>query len=234
MAGSKFRTTNWGLIDRVRSGQDGADEAMERLIEIYRQPVYTWFRRQGYPDPRAEDLTQSFFAEVVIGRRLFESANRERARLRTLMKQALRNFKIDQLRRIAMDPAGAGARPGLQGVSETIDDAADPEFDRILASAMLDEALRRCEQACLESGRFAQWNAFELRVLRPARLGSQPPSYAVIADRAGLSTGGNAFKAINAVKARCRFLFYQVIAENVSDRTQCDEEANYLFSLLRT
>jgi len=61
----------------------------------------------------AEELTQSFFAEVVLKRELFERAEAERGRLRSLILRSLSNFLADQIRR-----RGVGERVCLEGAAD--------------------------------------------------------------------------------------------------------------------
>ena len=65
-----FFTTHWSLIEGVKKHQDRDQVLIGLLIERYWKPVYCYLRRKGYQNEQAKDLTQSFFHEVVLNRRL--------------------------------------------------------------------------------------------------------------------------------------------------------------------
>lgn len=92
---ASFQSTIWSLV----LGAAGRDRAsLEHLLRAYWSPVYAFIRRQGYSGHDASDLTQEFLTQVVLGRDLAARANPEKGRFRSFMKQALRNFLIDQHR----------------------------------------------------------------------------------------------------------------------------------------
>ncbi len=70
--GTPFRTTCWSAVARARSGDDAARKAaLGELIEAYWPPVYAYLRARGMKREAAAELTQAFFADVVLARGLF-------------------------------------------------------------------------------------------------------------------------------------------------------------------
>ncbi len=103
---ASFQSTLWALV----LGARGDRHALEQLLRSYWSPVYAFIRRQGYSGHDASDLTQEFLSQVVLGRDLVGRATPERGRFRAFLKQALRNFLIDQHR---LGKVSKGSRKGV-------------------------------------------------------------------------------------------------------------------------
>ncbi len=236
---ARFETTQWRLVDELR-GPDPAcrARALEALVGRYWPPVYATLRRMGRRPDEAAEITQGFFADVVLGRGLFEQARGERGRLRTLLLTSLTRYQIDRQRRAAA--RGAGRVFSLEGAElareERIVAAADglaPEvaFERRWALAHLEEALRRCESHFLSHGRAGHWALFEARVLRPSISATTPPPLAQLAVEHGFRTGADAAAAVQVVKKRLMAVLREVIAEAVADPAEQEEELGLVLGL---
>ena len=84
--------TSVSLLDRLRLQPDEA--AWRRLVDLYTPLIRGWLRRQGLPDPDADDVVQEVLAVVV--RRLPEFRHSERTGafrcwLRTITDNCLRD-----------------------------------------------------------------------------------------------------------------------------------------------
>lgn len=110
---AEFQTTHWSLVYGAR----GDRAHLEQLLRQYWSPVYAFIRRQGYGGHDASDLTQDFLAQVVIGRDLVGKADASRGRFRSFLKQALRNFLIDQHRSGRHHRGGGGTAGGGGGAA---------------------------------------------------------------------------------------------------------------------
>lgn len=209
----EFVTTRWTLIDRVRSGdlQDRTD-ALDTLVRIYRIPLTRHLQRSGHQTDAAEDLVQSFTADVIIGRRLLEKADPARGRLRSLLLTSLRRYAVDTFRRRPVE-----LRPGppvsLDGNAEEAPDGGEDLglFDRDWAGSVLDEALRRTEAHYLRSGRAAQWALFDRWIVRPSLSNTSPPSLTSLAVEVGVTV--NAAAAIQTARESVRRAFRELLAE---------------------
>lgn len=63
-----FTTTQWSMVLRAGDSQDpGCREALEILCQKYWPSVYRYIRHRGYDKGTTEDLTQSFFAQLLEG-----------------------------------------------------------------------------------------------------------------------------------------------------------------------
>ena len=65
-ASDLFETTRWNqVVDAQGSDQPRAREALAALCQSYWYPIYAYIRRRGHGPDDTEDLTQSFFAELL-------------------------------------------------------------------------------------------------------------------------------------------------------------------------
>jgi RNA polymerase sigma-70 factor (ECF subfamily) len=94
----------------ARARQSGADAkgAIEELCRGYWFPIYAFLRRRGYSQHDAEDWTQGFFHKLLDDG-LFQAANADRGRLRTLLLAGLERFMADRLRHEHAQKRGGGA-----------------------------------------------------------------------------------------------------------------------------
>ena len=61
-----FETTHWSQVLVAQgSNQPCAREALAALCKSYWYPIYAYIRRRGHDPHDTEDLTQSFFAELL-------------------------------------------------------------------------------------------------------------------------------------------------------------------------
>jgi hypothetical protein len=232
-----FQTTRWTLIDALQDKGTARDDALDALVSCYWPPVYARLRRKGCDADESAEITQAFFADVVLGRRLFERANQEVGRLRTLMLTALDRYLVDCHRRrcaradgfaISMDKFRR-EEAALSG-----DSTADPDeaFERRWATAMLDAALQRCEAHYRGSGRAGHWEAFERHVLRPAIAQTSPAMYRTLASELGFNTPADAAAAVQVVKRRALSMLREVVAETTRTSEDAEDEFSHIKDLL--
>lgn len=229
-----FGATNWSLVSSLRAQDESHRRAaLDELISRYWPPVYAYIRRAGADRDAAAELTQGFFTDVALGRRLFERADPAVGWLRVLVLHALKNYLIDEHRR-ANAAAFAWSLSTADVASEesrvcshdgrAYDDSPDTAFHRRWAVAQLEEALRRCERRFVENGRERHWRAFEMRELRPATSGSEPLPMTRVAAELGFATPADAAAAVQTVRKRVLATLQDVVAESVTSRRECEEE----------
>lgn len=63
MGGSReaFLTTQWSLIEDIKTGQDRDRTLINFLLKQYWKPVYCYLRRKGYDNEKAKDLSKTSF-----------------------------------------------------------------------------------------------------------------------------------------------------------------------------
>ncbi len=88
-----FLTTHWSVIDEIAADSDTRNQALiNELLKKYWKPVYCFLRHKGYENEQAKDLTQGFFQEVVLTRKLIQHADKAKGRFRTLILSALEQY----------------------------------------------------------------------------------------------------------------------------------------------
>jgi hypothetical protein len=174
---ASFRISHWTQIVRARTlDPERKQEALGAVLAEYWRPVYYDLRRKGLGHDRAEDLTQEFFEEVVLGRDLVPRADRAKGRFRNLPLVALERYvrsvgraegAWNRLVQVRIDD-GDGAldsgdtlvathRYDGQGrrVSKTVDNAADWDCTYHYT---YDTSWRRIADSTLKRNRGRKWH----------------------------------------------------------------------------
>lgn len=108
-SGRVFATTSWSLVVQAATPESPeASFALADLCEAYWYPLYSFVRRKGYQREEAEDLTQSFFSELLEKKQL-SVADQQRGRFRTFLLAALDHFINKQWRAKNALKRGGGA-----------------------------------------------------------------------------------------------------------------------------
>lgn len=232
-----FSTTLWTIVSGLRDSNGDRHRALlEKLIWRYWPPVYGYLRRSGHERERASELTQAFFADVVVSRDLFDRADRSAGRLRSLILGSLKNYLKDVHRRaVTRGGEWRASLEDVQHVERGLSDGDDAEstFDRTWAVTVLNEAVRRCERHFAGSGKSGHWSVFEARVIRPASTGCQAPALHEIAAGAGFRSAADAAAAVQVVKKRLDALLREVVGETAVDEAGAKSEYDDLMGLLR-
>ena len=230
---AEFPPTQWTLIEALQ-GEDHPQhtEAVDVLAGRYWPPVYAYLRRTGKRSDEAAEVTQAFFAEVVLPRELFERADPQRGRLRTLLLTALKRFLRDRHRRRMAERGDITLSFDELGREEALlcDDpggGVDEAFERRWAVAILETALARCEEHYRTTGREKHWAAFEAHVLRPSISMTDPRPLAEVARQVGFDTADEVAGVLRTVKKRAITLLREAAAETAIDHE--DQEAEYRF-----
>jgi len=90
-----FQTTQWSVIERIAAnGETDNHTLINDLLEKYWKPVYYYLRHKGHGNEEAKDLTQGFFQEVVLGRKLVHQAKRAKGSFRRFLLTALDSEQV--------------------------------------------------------------------------------------------------------------------------------------------
>ncbi len=132
-------STLWTALLQVR---EDPEKVKDLVYRRYRQPVFEFARAQGLSDEDSEDATQEVFLQVCREEFLVK-ADRKKGKFRTLLL-AVSRFVIASFRRRQR----AGVRDRCREVPlggfdlpEEVPD--DPEFDRLWARNLVEQALER-------------------------------------------------------------------------------------------
>jgi len=159
-----FVSTRWTVVFEAGDSAASAHAltALSELCQIYWRPLYAFLRKEGYGSEDAQDLTQGFFADLIVTR-TFARADREKGRFRSFLLGALRHF-IAHARDRGQDLKRGGGMILVKWDDKTIAEAeaqvaraskwqADDIYDREWAASLLRQALDRLAQECALAGK---------------------------------------------------------------------------------
>ena len=231
-----FPSTMWSMVlaaGEARSAR--SQEALTQLCRIYWYPLYAYLRRNGQSPQDAEDLTQSFFEQLLAHERL-EQVEREKGRFRSFLLASLRHHLCDHWDKAHAQKRGGHARiiplDGLEAEKRYAAEPGaplDPEriFERRWALTLLDRVLSRLENEFVNSGKKERFDQ-----LHGSLLGDpQSETYAQIGERLGMSEGAVKV-AVMRLRQRYRDLFRLEIAETVGCEHEVEEEMRHVFTVL--
>jgi RNA polymerase sigma factor (sigma-70 family) len=240
--GGRFDTTRWSLILSSldeESDENKARQALAQLCRIYWRPVFAFVCRQGHSIPDAQDLTQDFFVIVLQGN-LFQQADRERGRFRSLLLRSLKNFLINahikarapsrggDLKFVSWDDWMAEA-PSRLTIPTAALDSWSPEriFDVRWAATLAEQALRRLQEECESHGRRRVFDALSGSLTADR----EEVSYAALARELGIEVA-QIRRLLSRLRRRYRELLRAEVAETVEHPSEIDDELRYLVAAL--
>ena len=230
-ADGEFPQTRWSLVVRA---QDRDPEALGELCRRYWRPLFVYARGRGHAEKDAEDLTQSFFAHI-LPKELFESAQQERGRMRSLLLRAFKNFIINQWRHAhAKKRAGDALHVSIDGHESLVGGVqtslnAELEFERSWAREVIKTARERTRDRYAEVSKLEEFEALE--DLLDDGKASRP--YKEIAEELGVETSVVNFMAFK-LRQRFREKLQEVIAETVETHEEVEDEMRHLLDVFET
>ena len=232
---SVFPTTHWSLVLATGRGDvPQAQDALEKLCQIYWHPLYACVRRRGYSQADAEDLTQEFFA-WLLERNWLEGADQQRGRFRSFLQVSFNRFLANEWDRATRQKRGGGRIVSLQFeeaesgfVREPVDNVTpEQSYEWCWASTLLDQVLTR-----LGAEYAGQGKAELFEELRPCLLGERAAQpYAVLAAKLDM-TEGSMKVAVYRLRQRYRQLLRDEIAHTVAKPEEIEEELRHLFTVV--
>lgn len=231
-----FPTTQWRLIVAAQKRADPDLATIGSLLELYWRPVYCYLRRSGCDQPQAEDLTQGFFHEVVLGRRLIQKADPSKGRFRAFLLHALQQYVTDTRRKDARRPqipreklVSLEAAP-WSALPPAVATASPEEcFLYAWKAALLDQTLAAVEAECLSSGQQVHWQLFRDHLVRPTLEGREPPSLHKLCQRYGVASEKTGSNMIITVKRRFQRTLRKLLRGTAGSDTQADEDWQDIF-----
>ena len=233
---SLFASTRWTIVRQAadsKTSSDHAFSALSDLCQIYWRPVYLFLRRQGTAQHDAQDLTQSFFAELVDDRS-FARADQMKGRFRSFLLGTLKHFLAHVRDRDHAQKRGGGRSPvrlDEHAISEAETHAvrcrmwsADGVFDREWAGALLRQALDRLAQEYGVAGKTALFEALKAHLTGSTTAAG---SYEEIAKRLG-RPATTLRSDVARLRARYRAILREEVTGTVIDARDVDEELRYL------
>src|SRR6185436_16024803 len=231
-----FATTHWSVV--LAAKQDDSSEAavaLEKLCRTYWPPLYAYIRRDGQDATEAEDLTQEFFARLLV-RDYLQHLHHQQGKFRSFLLAYLKNFLSEQRRKAGAQKRGGGcvfvslSEPaGEDGyLLEPVDELTpDQVFERRWAQTVLQTALDRLRAEHAARG---QTSLFELlQDYQPREPGGR--SYAQLGDDLAM-TEAAVKSAVQRMRQRHRELLREEVAQTVTRPEEIEEELRHFRTLL--
>jgi RNA polymerase sigma-70 factor (ECF subfamily) len=220
----------------VAAGHSSAPAALEKLCRTYWYPLYAFARRQGNSPEDAQDLTQEFFSRL-LERNYIAKADPDRGKFRTFLLRSLRNFLINEWKRVRRLKRGGGLEflsidtkaAENRYAAETPDEFnPDAEYETRWAVTLIEKVLTTLRQ---------EFNAADKAQLFEELKGfiwgdKSAFSYAEIAGQLKLSEG-TVKVTMHRLRQRFRELLRAEVAHTVLRPEDIDGELRYLISVAR-
>ena len=219
-----FQSTRWTLVQRVGPLSEAGARAMTELCEIYYKPVHQFILYRIRDDQRAEDLTHSFFAQMLEKNSL-GTPDPERGKFRTYLLGAVKYFLSAQHAQETAKKRG-GDLEKVKLDDSIFDEDDHRSFDRDWALALIARAHNYLHQEMVSAGKERQFE-----VLRLWLDGGSEGDSSEAAEKLGLSA--NAFKvAVHRLRSKFRQAVYDEIAATTLFPEEIDEEFSHLIGVL--
>jgi RNA polymerase sigma-70 factor (ECF subfamily) len=221
------------VLRATGSGSAPASRALTELCERYWLPLYGFARRKCGSADKAQDLTQSFFVEL-LEREVLRRADPARGRFRTFLLAAFQHFIAHQAERERAAKRGGGRRPlsldfvwaeSRLTIEPALHDDPEQQFERLWALQLLEASLEavRTQYDARGQGRV-------FAALKPFMLGEQGGArLAQVAEQLGISEGA-ATVALHRLRTRYRDALRGEICATLSDENEADDEIRRLFA----
>jgi DNA-directed RNA polymerase specialized sigma24 family protein len=104
---SRFNETHWSMVIAAGQKDSRAEEALQKLCQVYWYPLYVFVRRQGHSRYDAEDLTQEFFARL-LARDDLATVDRGKGRFRSFLLASMKHFLANEWDKARAHKRGGG------------------------------------------------------------------------------------------------------------------------------
>jgi len=233
---ASFATTQWTVVlAAAGAGSSAANRALAQLCQRYWYPLYAYVRRSGHATHEAEDLTQEFFARLLVKNSLAD-VDRDKGKFRSFLLASLKHFLANEYDRTQAQKRGGGhtivslnredadSRYALEPFHDLT-----PEklFERRWALAVLAQVFARLGDELATEGKQPLFER-----LKPFLTAEKSAlNYGDVGTELGMSEG--AIKvAVHRLRRRYRELLRDEIGQTVSDPGEIDDEIRYLLSCL--
>src|SRR5262245_24467918 len=233
-----FTSTQWSLVLAAGGGwTPEAEQALAKWCGAYWPPIYAYLRRRGYSTPEAEDLTQSFFVQL-LEKNYLRDASPERGKFRSFLLTSLKHFLANE-----WDRARARKRGG-QFHFISVEEIASQEngrlldihtltpeeqFERQWALTALNRVISRLGEEYKGAGKARLFDH-----LKDFLIGTDGLPYRQVAVSLEMSEGA-VKTAVHRLRGRFRNLLRTEIAETLprpDDQAEVDGEIRYLLKTL--
>ena len=237
---SLFASTRWTMVRQAADSQTSSEHALSALSElcqIYWRPVYLYLRRRGIPQHDAQDLTQSFFADLIENR-TYARADQIKGRFRAFLLGTLKHFLAHAREHNQAQKRGGGVLP-MQLDEAALSEAeqhtarwqnwsADGVFEREWAASLLRQSLDRLAQEYAVVGKGALFEALKVHLSAGV---ATPVPYQEMARQVG-RPATTLRSDVARLRARYRAVVREEVSGTVTDPRDIDGELRHLREVL--
>ena len=222
-----FPVTAWDLVrgaaGRSGDGRLALDDLWRRYSIPLRFHIVTHWKLQV---TEAEEILQDFAIKKILIGDLLSKADPARGRFRSFLLASMDNFVVDHFRR---------TRPAdFSPPKEQTNDDPARQYEREWARTVLWEAIENAKTECMSGDRLAFWQVFEERVLKPAQSQDAGVNYAQLAGDLGFDSAAQASNALVTVKRIVDRNLRQLLAQDLGQNSDQEQELDELRRLLVT
>lgn len=226
-----FPITAWTKVLQVQRGDPNAREALEQICQTYWPAIYTYLLALGCDREEARDETQEFLTHFINGGGL-HSVSPERGRLRSYLRQSLRNHLATVRRDAARQKRGGGQTIVSMDDADVFDVPSEPEaaekwFDRRWAWSVMKTSLERMEARYAARGRQALFAELKTGLVSPDML----KPYAEIGKLVGMSESQVKLE-VHRARRRLADELRAEVAATLGPGADVEEELRYLLCVL--
>jgi RNA polymerase sigma factor (sigma-70 family) len=227
----QFPTTSWDLLAELSRHSEQSEAALNEFADRYYAAVRAFISAIARDPVDADDLTQRFFETVVLSGRLLARADRKKGSFRPYLKQAIRNFLVDEHRRQARS-VNPDIRPdaldgGWDGIVSESSPGPDQALLREWARSLVAMALDRLEKACEQNDQNQHFQLFVHRYLADSE---HPPPWRQVGEAFGLPEKIARSRAETASR-RFRGLLRELIASDIGSEDDIDDELQAVIAI---
>lgn len=193
----------------------------EELYQQYGGPLYCYARRRGYGRDDAQDFTQGFLTEILLGREFLSKADRNRGKFRSLLIRSFENY-IQNIRRKKRAPIGIEHDVSEYEVPEKGPHDPEAAFDYAWALTVLDRVLAELTCECKRDGLHAHWKIFDERVIKPLLEGTPALGLDEICKKYAPGCEKQASNMIVTVKRRFVRILIRYVAPQATSQAEVD------------
>jgi RNA polymerase sigma factor (sigma-70 family) len=231
-----FPMTRWSLVLAVGKGsEDQQQQALAELCGSYWYPLYAYARRRGASVEEAEDLTQSFFANLLEQKVIEHLGGKEHGRLRSYLLTAIQNWMTKQHRKDMALKRGCGTVFSWDAMAaeeryrqEPIHlDSPERLYERRWALMVLDQGIEKLRSDYESAGK----GTLAAALIPILSRGDATIPMIQVAALLGVSEG-HARVLLYRIRKHFRAALCEIIAQTVDGEAEVAEELRHLQEIL--
>ncbi|MGD0768560.1 MAG: hypothetical protein ABSB42_10260 [Tepidisphaeraceae bacterium] len=222
---NKLPATRWSLIGRAAAAESNVRRAAIAEVVTAYDPALKYFLvcKLRVDEDTAAEITQGFVTDRIIEKGILGRADPARGRVRSFIVRALYNYAMTWLERsrrhkgISLDALPTAAEAA-------IDDPLLKSFDRQWARNVLWQAVDAMHKECLQKSRNDIWEIFRVRVVEPAKNGTEPMDYDRLVERFGFSSPREAIHRLATGVRMLKRHLKQIVGQYTHTDEQVEQE----------